>query len=218
MKIKWLLFFLAFNVFGETNDVVETSILNSAQRYDNYIGYNFGITAGPGLSYRRIFKDFDLQISFSPDHALHTYPTLTVDTISSSVYDSGHVWQMSYIPGEINGSAEVNSALIGVEFIKSLHEMQYGRSLCYLGITYDFSFEKYDYEKLSKIYQTTIAYQSVKGEKYYSTIRIGGGIGVDILLWRFAINIMGGFCGSIDLNNYLAKIDPSTELGVFYRF
>lgn len=224
MKIIWFIFLLiCYDVCVAKNQaekaLIELAAL--AERCDNYVGVYAGLHTIHSMSFRRGFKDFDIQFSILPDYASEAYPSIVTDTILYQIHNSNTIHaRIDDLPLKINGYSTFASGTVGTQIIKGFNDNKYSRIVGSAGLAYAFSYEKYEYEELYPSYRYSYysnrVYQLAKGEKFYNTLKISIEVGGDLFLWRFLINIMGGFCGVVDLGNHKITANPTLDIGIFY--
>lgn len=176
----------------------------TSKRYSNYIGIAGGMTSGYGLSYKRWFDKWAIQLTLFPWYEEEKYSAHR-DNDDYNYYgrDSGY-----YNNG--NGS-------VGLMCIRSLLESKYIRFCAYGGGNCDLEYEKYNYyrDEYKNSGEVTVHYT---GKKLTNDVSLGVGCGAEFFVWRFGFHGMAGVRGAYRFPDKAKTLGISVDGGVYFRF
>jgi hypothetical protein len=212
-KLKWagvLLIFVSLAFASSDSDSSENGASYSqvtSKRYSNYIGVAAGFTSGYGLSYKKWFDKWGVQLTLFPWYEEEKYSDKTDDNSYYYNRDSGF---------SNNGYGSIglllNRSILESKYIKFC---AYGGGNCYVEYKrYDYYSRAYDYSYGKNEYVLT----HYTGKKLTNTLSLGVGCGAEFYIWRFGFHGMAGLRGSNRFPDNLKKIGLSAEAGAYFRF
>ncbi len=210
IKLKWTVVLLSLvSLSFASSDSSETGSSYSevtSKRYSNYIGVAAGLTSGYGLSYKRWFDKWGVQLTLFPWYEEEKYSDKTDD---------------SYYYDRDSGYSNNGYGSIGLLLYRSLLESKYIRFCAYGGGNCYLEYKKYNY------YSHTWDYSYGKGDyvlthytgkKLTNTLSLGVGCGAEFYIWRFGFHGLAGVRGSNRFPDNLKSLGLTAEAGAFFRF
>lgn len=175
----------------------------STKRYPNYIGFATGSFSGEGLSYKRWFDKWALQLTMFPWYEEAKYPDYDDDDIFyySNERDSGY--------------SNKGTASIGLVYSRSIHEARFFRIYAQGGGSWYLDYHKYDYYSNEYRNGTNVPVR-FKGKTTKNTVSLGAGCGVEFFFWRFCVHFTTGIFGS-KRSDDLKKIGLEGGTGIYFR-
>lgn len=215
VKLKWsavvllAVASLSFSTSNSKADTVDTEPSYNAvtsKQYKNYIGIAGGLTSGYGLSYKRWFDKWAIQITMFPWYEEEKYSDKSDDT---------------YIYGRDSGYSNNGYGSIGLLFNRSILESKYIKFCAYGGGNCNVEYKKYDYYSNNWDYSGgngEYVLTHYKGKKLTNTLTIGAGCGAEFYIWRFGFHGMAGVRGANRFPDNLKSLGLTAEAGAFFRF
>ena len=200
-------------VFAEEEESSQSSYgKTTTTRYTNYVGVAAGYTTGYGLSFRRwVNNSWAFQINFAPYYHETKYPESDRDEYQYDYY--------SYGPD--SGYDHNGSGSLGLTFLKNFAELRYLRVVGYAGSNLHATYRKYNYFTNEWDYsrqEPSRRRVHHQGREVREKVSVGGGIGAEFYVWRFAFHAMAGLFGAYEVETEAKEAGPSVEGGVHFRF
>jgi hypothetical protein len=211
IKLKWATILLcAIELCVAASDSLQNESSYSAvtsKRYSNYIGLAAGLTSGYGLSYKKWFDKWAVQVTLFPWYEEEKY----------NDRDDGE-----YDYGRDSGYSNNGYGSIGLMYIRSLLESKYIRFCAYGGGNCYVEYKKYDYYEngyySNYYYNGDYTLRHSKGKDLTNTLSLGAGCGAEFFIWRFGFHGMAGIRGSNRFPDDKKSLGISGEAGVYFRF
>jgi hypothetical protein len=212
IKLKWagtLLTLVTLAIASSNSDSSDTEASYSqvtSKKYSNYIGVAAGFTSGYGLSYKRWFDKWAIQVTLFPWYEEEKYSDKTDDT---------------YYYNRDSGYSNNGYGSIGLLLNRSILESKYIKFCAYGGGNCYVEYKRYDYFSNYNDYSSGRS-EYVKahytGKKLTNTLTLGVGCGAEFYIWRFGFHGMAGLRGSNRFPDNTKNLGLSAEAGAYFRF
>jgi hypothetical protein len=206
--IKSILIFSFFAL--KTYCTTDTLTKPSEKIYRNYLGISTVFLKNeiiPSFSYCRWHNNSGVRIDFLPFYWPFHYPS-GIDP--STVY---------VLHDYVNGYKNTSTFYFGLNYLKKFTDMKYFQTMYYLKSIYIFQIVHENYcERIKNYGDTIVTINHIKGTRFYNGLSIGGGLGGDMSIWRFVLNILAGYNIMRKFEGHEFHAGPAVEFNIYYKY